>query len=200
MPSVQEAADKLAAYAGYSGKRAAQDSASPDAWDVEEAPASEVELVKTPLVEGWSDDVIASGCNKPRSFRGHRTSAFQWDDCWIERSQYRADACGMQDPPRSWDAASDARGGSISDTPTGGISGGRIQHLFLPSTGPDFRQFLLQDAPESWEADDNAHGSGIGGSALRGGAQQAAYSDRTMQSLEVRHCIQEGICDTQRNW
>lgn len=33
---VQESADKMAAYAGYSGKRAAQDAAAPDAWDAEE--------------------------------------------------------------------------------------------------------------------------------------------------------------------
>ena len=41
---MQEAADKLAAYAGYSGKRAARDAAAPDAWDAEEAPESEVEF------------------------------------------------------------------------------------------------------------------------------------------------------------
>lgn len=41
---MQEAADKLAAYVGYSGKRAARDAAAPDAWDAEEAPDSEVDL------------------------------------------------------------------------------------------------------------------------------------------------------------
>jgi hypothetical protein len=40
--TAQEAADKLAAYAGYSGKRAARDAAAPDAWDTEESPDTAV--------------------------------------------------------------------------------------------------------------------------------------------------------------
>lgn len=42
-----------------------------------------------------------------------------------------------------------------------------------------------QELPDSWDSHDGAADGGIGGSALRGGSRQAAYSERTMQSLEV---------------
>lgn len=68
--------------------------------------------------------------------------------------------------------------------------------------------FGLQDAPESWEADgvgsggigiggSGIGGSGIGGSAMRGGSRQTAYSERTMQSLEVRRrFMSQQYCNT----
>jgi hypothetical protein len=42
-----------------------------------------------------------------------------------------------------------------------------------------------QELPDSWDSHDGATDGGIGGSALRGGSRQAAYSECTMQSLEV---------------
>jgi hypothetical protein len=44
---------------------------------------------------------------------------------------------------------------------------------------------IKQELPDSWDSHDATADGGIGGSALRGASRQAAYSERTMQSLEV---------------
>ena len=53
---------------------------------------------------------------------------------------------------------------------------------------------IKQELPDSWDSHDAASDSGIGGSALRGGSRQAAYSERTMQSLEVPIALQLPRC------
>ena len=73
---MQEAADKLAAYAGYSGKRAARDAAAPDAWDAEEAPDSEVELCFGPSTQCQLSLSHSHGTSCKRSM--HMPSSMCW--------------------------------------------------------------------------------------------------------------------------